>query len=139
MNSNRPAKWINVTGSTLMVIALLVMAVQSGGAQSQEKTPANLQELKEKLQQLEEAMEELKGQINAAEERQKTSGAPGNVASSTNGGNAADNKPQKTSGGASNAIASDLAVAKSAAAGVEKTPENVVPQPVQSSKSESSF
>jgi outer membrane murein-binding lipoprotein Lpp len=165
MNSKRQTKWIRVTSATLMVIALLLVASQSGGAQSQEeqRATANLQELKEKLQRLEQTMQELKGQINAAEQTQKTSSAPINGIPSMVGGEYPNNRPQKTFGSLINwtpdmvggeypnnrsqktsaapinVITPDPALANSAHANVEKTPVTVAPKPAQLLNAESSL
>jgi hypothetical protein len=150
MHSNRRTTSMRVIGATLIVTALLVVASQSAGAQSEgaEKATPNLQELREKLLQLEQTMKELKGQIDAAEQSQKTSGAPINGALSgapTNGtpskvgGEYPDHKPEKTPGVPTQEISSDLALATSPPASVEKTPETVAPKPAQKSNSEGSL
>jgi hypothetical protein len=70
MHSNRQTKTIRVIGITLMVTALLMVGSRSAGAQSEQaqKAPPSLEELKKRLLQLEQAVQELKGQINATEE-----------------------------------------------------------------------
>jgi DcaP outer membrane protein len=117
MNSNRQTKWVKVTGTTLIVIALLLVASQSTAAQSQEaqKATPNLQELKEKLKQLEQTVQELKGQINAAELPQKTPSVP------------------------IDRTQSDLTLANSANVSPERTPEKSTPNPPQKPNSESSL
>ena len=137
MHSNRQIKLMRITGATLMVVALLVVAPQSAGAQSEQaqKAPPNLQELREKLLLLEQSMQELKGQINAAEQSQKTSGAPINGTPGKVGGEYPNDKPLKTPGGPTNEGNSDLALASPASAGAGKTPEKVTPKPAQNTES----
>jgi len=69
-------KWIRMTGATLMAIALLTLAAHSISAQSQgtQRTAEELQQLKERLLQLERTMQELRGQINAVEQAQRPPG-----------------------------------------------------------------
>ena len=77
MNSNGQAKWI-LAVRTLMLSALLILITSPfANAQTPEpqKTAPTINELRERLNQLEQAMQELKGQINAAEQK----GAPAEV------------------------------------------------------------
>jgi hypothetical protein len=136
MNSNHRTKWIGVASVTLMLIALLVAGSLSAKAQSQDaqKAPPNLQELKDKLLQLEQTMRELKGQISEAEERQKSSnaqtkGTPEHL----------NNKPQKPSGADLNEVDTVLAPAGSTDVAVGKIPEEVAPKPAQTTNLERSM
>jgi outer membrane DcaP-like protein len=149
MNSNRHKKWMRVITVTLMVIALPAVASQSAGAQSQDaqKGTANLEELKDKLQRLEQTIQELKGQINAIEQRQKISGATINGTSSISG-EYPNNKPQNNKqhelprmpiGAPVVGITPDLASNNSSHASVEKTHENIATKPAQTSNLESSL
>jgi DcaP outer membrane protein len=78
------AQPIRVTRAIVLAVALFSIASSARGqepqrARNQEAQPANLQELREKMQQLEQAMQELKGQIDAVEEAQRPpSGEPDN-------------------------------------------------------------
>ncbi len=141
MNSNRQMKWIGVTGTTLVLIALLTVASHSAAAQSQEaqKVTPNLKELKDKLQQLEQTMQELKGQINAAEVSRKTASAPINRTPSMVGGEDPNDRPQKTPGAPIDEITSDLALAESAHASAEKTTKKGATKPARQTNSESSL
>ena len=60
-----------------MVTALLMIGSRSAGAQSEQvqKAPPSIEELKKRLLQLEQAVQELKGQINATEQSPKASNA----------------------------------------------------------------
>jgi outer membrane DcaP-like protein len=93
-------------------------------------------------------MQELKGQINAVEQKQKTSGTPINGTSSIVGRESPNNKPQNNKpqelpgapvsvhiGG----ITSDLTLDNSAHASGEKIPEAVAPKPAQLPNLESSL
>jgi DcaP outer membrane protein len=146
MNSNRQKKWIRVIAVTLVVIVPPAVASQNASAQGQDaqKGTANLQELKDKLQRLEQTIQELKGQINAVEQKQKISGTPINVPPSIAGGEYPDNrqqndKPQQMPGTPTDGINIDLTSPIFAHAGVEKTPEKVAPQTAQPSNLESSL
>jgi hypothetical protein len=133
MKSNRQTKWIKGTGATFMIIALLAIASQSSAAQGQEvqKATPNLQELREKLLQLEQTMRELKEQINAAEQSQKTSDAPINETASIASGEDSNIKLQKTPGLLIGGIISRLASANSAHASAGTTPVNATPKAPQ--------
>lgn len=56
----------------LFLVLVFSMGLPPGLGQTQDAQTQDLQQLKVKLQQLEQAMEELKGQINAAERAQKS-------------------------------------------------------------------
>ena len=66
-------RWISI-GAPFMAIVLLATAPHSVAAQAQapQKATSDLQQLKEQLQQVDEVMQELKGQINALEQAQNT-------------------------------------------------------------------
>jgi hypothetical protein len=78
MRTNSRSGWRTLADLTLALIALCL--VQSGTALAQTQDPAKptpeVQQLKERLQQLEQTVLELKGQINAIEEAKKQSPAP---------------------------------------------------------------
>ncbi len=65
--------WIKAAGATLIAIGWLAVAAQSIRAQTpdDQKPPPEVQQLKEKVKQLEQTVEDLKGQINSIEEAQK--------------------------------------------------------------------
>jgi hypothetical protein len=67
--------WTRISSVALLTM-LLAIAAQ---AQSQDSPPPDLQQLNEKLQQLERGMQVLRGQINAVEQSQKPPGAAANV------------------------------------------------------------
>ncbi len=77
MHPNRQTQTIRVISITLMVTALLMIGSRSAGAQSEQvqKAPPSMEELKKRLLQLEQAVQELKGQINATEQSPKASNA----------------------------------------------------------------
>jgi len=124
-----------------MVIALLVVAPRSASAQSQEgqKETPNLQELKEKLLQLEQTIQELKGQINAAEQSQKTSGALINLTPITVGSENSKNRSQKTSGRPIEEVNPVLVSSKSTDSSIERIPEESTPKPPQTTNLERSM
>jgi DcaP outer membrane protein len=64
------SRGVMLTGAVLMMITLLVIAVQSIGAQTQEpqKATAEVQQLKDKLQKLEQTVQELKTQLAEMEQ-----------------------------------------------------------------------
>ena len=64
-------------GAPFMAIALLATAPRSVAAQAQapQKATPELQQLKDQLQQVDEVMQELKGQINALEQAENASGS----------------------------------------------------------------
>lgn len=68
MEPNHQSKWI-MMGAPFIAIVLLATAPRSVSAQAQAppKAPSELQQLKDQLQQVDEAMQELKAQINALE------------------------------------------------------------------------
>ena len=71
------AKWMRILGALLMAISILSPAPKSGAAQAQEpqKSASELEQLKDRLQQLEKVMQEIKGQINGMEQAQKPGGS----------------------------------------------------------------
>ena len=73
MNTNHRPRPARVVGYTLMSFASLLLAAGSLAAQSQEpqKPAPEAQQLKERLLQLEQTVEQLKAQINSMEESQK--------------------------------------------------------------------
>lgn len=89
--------WIRVAGVTLTAIALLAVAGQSIRAQTPEpETPTpEVQQLKERLRQLEQTVDELKGQISSIEERrtQPTDAAVGEPIAATGETTAVGEKP----------------------------------------------
>jgi hypothetical protein len=143
MNSNRQPKVIRVIGAVLIVIALLAFASQSAEAQSREaqKPTPTLQELKEKLLQLEQSMLELKGQINSAEQAEKSAVAPATVTAAVLNGESQQYKVQKASAPPAGGISADVALANSARANAAKTSEAAAttPRKTQSSNAESSL
>jgi DcaP outer membrane protein len=76
MKPNHQTRWIRM-GASLIAIALLATAPHSVAAQAQAPQKANseLQQLRDQLQQVDEVMQELKGQINALEQAQKAGGS----------------------------------------------------------------
>jgi hypothetical protein len=66
--------WTRIS-SVVLLTMLLAIAAQ---AQSQDSPPPDLQQLKEKLQQLEQEMQVLKGQIGAVEQWKKSPGTAAN-------------------------------------------------------------
>lgn len=76
MKSNHQTKWIRILAAPLMAIAILAPAPHSAVAQAQapQKATSELEQLKDRLQQVETVMRELKGQINAMEQAQKPPG-----------------------------------------------------------------
>jgi outer membrane DcaP-like protein len=66
--------WVRIS-SVVLLTMLLAIAAQ---AQSQDSPPPDLQQLKEKLQQLEQEMQVLKGQIGAVEQGKKSPGTAAN-------------------------------------------------------------
>ena len=70
MKSDRPSRSTLWAGTALSVIALLVIAVQSVAAQTQEpqKATPEVQQLKDRLMQLEQTVQDLKTQITAMEQ-----------------------------------------------------------------------
>src|SRR5258707_12368121 len=76
MEPNHQSRWIRMA-APLMAIALLATAPHSVTAQAQapQKATPELQQLKDQLQQVDEVMQELKGQINALEQAQNASGS----------------------------------------------------------------
>jgi hypothetical protein len=76
MAPNHQTRWIRM-GTPLMAIALLSTAPHFVAAQAQapQKATSELQQLKDQLQQVDEVMQELKGQINALEQVQDAGGS----------------------------------------------------------------
>ena len=104
MRAHLPSPLIRGACATLLVVTLsLTCRAQSGPSQN-----PDLQQLKDKLQQLEQAMQELKGQISAIEQAQKSpvapTSAPPSVAPTTAAPSASPeaqltaSKPAKTGG-----------------------------------------
>ncbi len=102
-----------------MVTALLMVASRSAWAQSEQaqKAPTSLEELRKRLLQLEQAVQELKGQINATEQSPKASNALFNPAPATR------------------EIDSPSATPSPAHASVGTLPPKVTPKPAQSESS----
>src|SRR5258706_13308083 len=73
MNTSHRPRQARVVGYTIMTFASLLLAAGSLVAQSQEpqKPTPEAQQLKERLLQLEQTVEQLKAQINSMEESQK--------------------------------------------------------------------
>ena len=76
MEPSHQMRWIRV-GTLFMAILLLATAPHSIAAQAQAppRTTSDLQQLKDQLQQVDEVMQELKGQINALEQAQNAGGS----------------------------------------------------------------
>ena len=76
MEPNHQTRWIRM-GAPLMAILILSTAPHSLAAQAQapQKATSELQQLKDQLQQVDEVMQELKGQINALEQAQNAGGS----------------------------------------------------------------
>ena len=70
--------WKTIAGFSLVLITLFLFQSRSALAQTQEppKQTHEVEELKQRLQQLEQTVLELKGQINAIEDAKKHSPAP---------------------------------------------------------------
>ena len=75
-------KMKRVTFATLAAVVFLAAATQSVRAQSQDAQTPDAQQLKERVKQLEQTVEELKGQIKAVEDAQdkKAAAASGTAA-----------------------------------------------------------
>ena len=75
MKIDQPSKAARVAGFTLIVTALLLIPARSLVAQSQapQKPASDVQQLKERLLQLEQTVEQLKAQIESVEDSQKKS------------------------------------------------------------------
>jgi hypothetical protein len=76
MEPNHQTRWIKM-GAPFMAIVLLATAPHSVSAQAQapQKATSELQQLKDRLQQVDEFMQELKGRINALELAQNADGS----------------------------------------------------------------
>jgi hypothetical protein len=76
MKPNQHTGWIKM-GAPLVAIVLLVTSPRSVAAQAQapQKATSELQQLKDQLQQVDEVMQELKGQIDALEQAQNAGGS----------------------------------------------------------------
>jgi len=76
MKPNQHTGWIRM-GAPLVAIVFLVTAPRSVAAQAQapQKATSELQQLKDQLQQVDEVMQELKGQIDALEQAQNAGGS----------------------------------------------------------------
>src|SRR5689334_23820475 len=86
MKSDHPLRSTLLAGVTLSTIALLVIAVQSVAAQTQEpqQTTPEVQQLKDRLKQLEQTVQDLKTQITVMEQpRVVTAAAKTATAAST--------------------------------------------------------
>jgi hypothetical protein len=74
MRTFSPLKWRTPAGFALAVAALLLIPNSSAFSQTQEPTPATeVEQLKKRLQQLEQTVTELKGQIDSIEAKKKSS------------------------------------------------------------------
>jgi hypothetical protein len=74
MRTFSPLKWRTPAGLALAVAALLLIPNSSAFSQTQEPTPATeVEQLKKRLQQLEQTVTELKGQIDSIEAKKKSS------------------------------------------------------------------
>jgi len=78
MNINRGSPWRKLAGFSLALIVLFLFQNSYTQAQTQEppKETPEVQQLKERLQKLEQTVLDLKGQINAIEETKKKSPTP---------------------------------------------------------------
>jgi hypothetical protein len=76
MEPNHQTRWIRM-GAPFMAIVILTIATHSVAARAQapQKATPELQQLKDQLQQVDEVMQELKGQINALEQAQNAGGS----------------------------------------------------------------
>ena len=78
MKTNRRSHWRKLPALTLALIALVLFQSKTAPAQTQEpaKQASEVEQLKQRLQQLEQTVSDLKGQITAIEEAKKKSPAP---------------------------------------------------------------
>jgi outer membrane murein-binding lipoprotein Lpp len=72
MKPIHPSRGIRIASAVLLTIFLFAIAMQ---AQSQDSASPDLNEMKAKLQQLEQEMQSLKGQISAVQQSQPAPGA----------------------------------------------------------------
>jgi len=73
MRSNLRITWINFSSTTLLLFAMFAVWIQPARAQTQDRKQ-EIQELKDKLQQLDQTMGEVKARISALEESGQPAG-----------------------------------------------------------------
>ncbi len=97
MEPNHRTRWIRM-GAPFVAIILLASAPHSVAAQAQapEKTASDLQQLKEQLQEVDEFMQALKGQIDALEQAQNTNGSTSHRPAQTNDSAATEQSRQSS-------------------------------------------
>ena len=78
MDTNRRSPWRKLAGFIFALVVLVLFQHSYTQAQTQEasKETPEVQQLKERLQKLEQTVLDLKGQINAIEETKKKSPTP---------------------------------------------------------------
>ena len=78
MNTNCRSRWKKLAGFTFALVVLVLFQHNYAQAQTQEapKETPEVQQLKERLQKLEQTVLDLKGQIDAIEETKKKSPTP---------------------------------------------------------------
>jgi hypothetical protein len=78
MNADSRSEWRRLTGFSLALVALCLFHSSLVSAQTQEpaKPTSEVEQLKQRLQQLEQVVSDLKGQLNAIEETKTKSPAP---------------------------------------------------------------
>ncbi len=95
MEPNHQTRWIRM-GVPCMAIVLLASAPHSVAAQAQapQKAPSDLQQLRDQLQQVDEVMQQLKGQIDALEQAQNAGGSISHVPTQTSDSAATEQRRQ---------------------------------------------
>jgi len=76
MRSNHPINCRAISSTALLILALSVIWVQPARAQSQGAQQQDIQQLRDKLQQLDQMMNEVKAEIGALEGQKQTPGVP---------------------------------------------------------------
>lgn len=76
MRSHHPINCRAINSTALLILALSVIWVQPARAQSQGAQQQDIQQLRDKLQQLDQMMNEVKGEIGALEGQKQTPGVP---------------------------------------------------------------
>ena len=75
MGSNRSTIWTRAMRAILPVIALFVLCIRPALAQSGDSKKPDLEQLQKRLEQLEQEVRDLKSQLSAAQQAQKTAAA----------------------------------------------------------------
>jgi DcaP outer membrane protein len=76
MRSNLRITWRRISSAGLLLCAFSAIGMQPVRAQSQDAQKQDIQQLKDKLQQLDQMMNEVRGEIHALEAQQQPPGAP---------------------------------------------------------------